>query len=92
MEDKCVSCGAVIPEGRQVCPQCERKAAKMESKRKYKPGKQIKSFDELATQKFVYIRDKIYHHGWWQSLQFSYIKRHMDCGYIRKAERVTEDG
>lgn len=23
MEDKCVCCGAVIPEGRQVCPNCE---------------------------------------------------------------------
>ena len=21
--DRCVSCGAVIPEGRQVCPMCE---------------------------------------------------------------------
>jgi hypothetical protein len=24
--EKCVCCGAVIPEGRQVCPKCERKA------------------------------------------------------------------
>jgi len=23
VEDRCVMCGAVIPEGRQVCPQCE---------------------------------------------------------------------
>lgn len=23
MENKCVCCGAVIPEGRQVCPNCE---------------------------------------------------------------------
>lgn len=22
--DRCVCCGAVVPEGRQVCPQCER--------------------------------------------------------------------
>ena len=28
MEDKCVCCGEVIPEGRQVCPQCETKARK----------------------------------------------------------------
>lgn len=26
MPEKCVCCGAVIPEGRQVCPDCERKA------------------------------------------------------------------
>lgn len=23
MEDKCVICGEIIPEGRQVCPKCE---------------------------------------------------------------------
>ena len=23
--DRCVCCGDIIPEGRQVCPQCERK-------------------------------------------------------------------
>ena len=25
MENKCVCCGADIPEGRQVCPNCENK-------------------------------------------------------------------
>ena len=25
-EDRCVCCGALIPEGRQVCPTCERGA------------------------------------------------------------------
>nr|DAN03061.1 MAG TPA: PROTEIN/RNA Complex, archaeal, ribosomal, 50S, protein.0A [Caudoviricetes sp.]DAN15682.1 MAG TPA: PROTEIN/RNA Complex, archaeal, ribosomal, 50S, protein.0A [Caudoviricetes sp.]DAN82417.1 MAG TPA: PROTEIN/RNA Complex, archaeal, ribosomal, 50S, protein.0A [Caudoviricetes sp.]DAV27905.1 MAG TPA: PROTEIN/RNA Complex, archaeal, ribosomal, 50S, protein.0A [Caudoviricetes sp.] len=24
MENTCICCGAVIPEGRQVCPICER--------------------------------------------------------------------
>lgn len=24
MEDRCVCCGAIIPEGRQVCEDCER--------------------------------------------------------------------
>ena len=24
MEDRCVCCGEIIPEGRQVCPKCER--------------------------------------------------------------------
>lgn len=27
MEDKCVSCGAIVPEGRQICPNCEQKPA-----------------------------------------------------------------
>lgn len=26
MEDRCVCCGAIVPEGRMVCPQCEAKA------------------------------------------------------------------
>ena len=26
MEDRCVMCGEIIPEGRQVCKQCEEKA------------------------------------------------------------------
>jgi hypothetical protein len=30
--ETCVACGDVIPEGRQVCPRCERKST--ESKRK----------------------------------------------------------
>ena len=59
----------------------------MASKRKYSPGEVIVSLDELAAQEFVYIRDKIYHRGWWQSLQFSFIKRSLDAGCIRKAER-----
>lgn len=23
MEERCICCGEIIPEGRQVCPQCE---------------------------------------------------------------------
>lgn len=26
MENRCVCCGAVIPEGRMVCPMCEMEA------------------------------------------------------------------
>ena len=25
MEDRCVICGEIVPEGRQVCPLCEKK-------------------------------------------------------------------
>ena len=25
MEERCVMCGAIIPEGRQVCPACQKK-------------------------------------------------------------------
>lgn len=26
MEDRCICCGAIVPEGMMVCPMCERKA------------------------------------------------------------------
>ena len=64
----------------------------MTSKRKYHAGDVILSLDELSAQEFVYIHDKIYHRGWWQSLQFSYLKRKIEAGCVRKAERGTEDG
>lgn len=28
MEDRCISCGTIIPEGRHICPMCEYKAQK----------------------------------------------------------------
>lgn len=64
----------------------------MASNRKYRPGEVISSLDELAAQEFIYIYDKIYHRGWWQSFQFHFIKCRMEAGCIRKAERVAEDG
>lgn len=28
--NRCVCCGAIIPEGRQVCPTCEKKASRQD--------------------------------------------------------------
>ena len=28
MDDRCVICGAIIPEGRQVCPECDQGSRK----------------------------------------------------------------
>lgn len=30
-DNRCVCCGAIIPEGRQVCPSCEKKAARKDN-------------------------------------------------------------
>lgn len=30
MEDRCIVCGSIIPEGRQVCPECEEKRCAFE--------------------------------------------------------------
>ena len=64
----------------------------MAYKRKYQPGNAISSLDELASQELVYINGKIYHCGWWASMQFRLVKRLMVDGHIRKAERIDEDG
>ena len=38
MDNRCVCCGAVVPEGRMVCPQCERKTEQiMAERRREKP-------------------------------------------------------
>lgn len=31
MEERCICCGEIIPEGRQVCPNCEEKGGGDES-------------------------------------------------------------
>ena len=64
----------------------------MAYKRKYQPGNVISSLDELASQELVYIHGKIYHCGWWASMQFRLVKRLMDACHIRKAEWIGEDG
>ena len=37
--DVCVICGAPIPEGRQVCPECDERAAKKKSPKSAPPKK-----------------------------------------------------
>lgn len=91
MDSHCVICGSYLADtGRMVCEKCEKPQKK--SRSKYRPGKVILSLDELALQEFIYIHHKIYHRGWWQSLQFHFIKCKLDAGCIRRAERVVEDG
>lgn len=31
MEERCLICGAIIPEGRQICPNCEQRSAEQET-------------------------------------------------------------
>ena len=64
----------------------------MAYKRKYTKGGIIKSLDEMAQQEFVYIHDKIYHAGWFMSLQFHFVKKMVEAGCVCRAEPRTEDG
>lgn len=35
MEERCICCGEIIPEGRQVCPSCEAEAEKKAEEKRY---------------------------------------------------------
>lgn len=38
MDNRCVCCGAVVPEGRMVCPQCEMETEQIKAgRRREKP-------------------------------------------------------
>lgn len=60
----------------------------MAYKRKYRPGEVITSLDELSKQECIYIHHKIYHCGFWGSMQFRQLKTYIERGWIRKAEGV----
>lgn len=62
----------------------------MAYKRKFSKGAQITSLDELAKQEFVYFFDKITHHGWFGSWQFSLARRYIERGVLFYAERIEE--
>ena len=65
------------------------------AKRKYHKGEPITSLDELAKQDFIYFCDKITHHGWFKSWQFSLAERYIQRGvlfYAVKNEEVTDNG
>ena len=37
-DNRCVCCGQIIPEGRMVCPECEKKARKTEEEKHVEKG------------------------------------------------------
>lgn len=58
------------------------------SKRKYEKGKQVKSIKELDSMYFIYIRNKIWHPAWWNSLQYGYLERQIKAGNVWIADRI----
>lgn len=63
----------------------------MSYKRKYKRGERITSLDELSKQEFIYFFDKITHHGWFMSWQFSLAKRYIERGMLYYAVKIDEE-
>ena len=66
--EKCVCCGAVIPEGRQVCPSCEKskerfgKSVKFERIRRI-TGYLVGKLDKWNDAKKAEERDRVKHNG-----------------------------
>ena len=58
--------------------------------RKYKKGAQITSLDELASQEFVYVHNKITHCGWFMSWQFRSARDFIKSGFVYRAERMAD--
>ena len=53
MENKCLVCGAIIPEGRQVCPTCK-KGGKHEISKKLTAEEIIKAYFEDCNEDFCH--------------------------------------
>lgn len=72
-----------------------RKVKIMAYKRKFKRGDRITSLDELASQKWIYVFDKITHNGWFMSWQFRTAQGFMKRGILYYAlpndDRRKED-
>lgn len=43
MENRCIACGDIIPEGRMICINCERRSEELESESNRKVKKGIKT-------------------------------------------------
>ena len=54
----------------------------MAYKRKFKKGDKITSLDELASQKCIYVFDKITHNGWFMSWQFRMAQSFLQRGNL----------
>lgn len=82
----------------QKCSDCESNKKYQEyllRKRKYAKGDIIHDFADLEKYLedncFLYWRDKIYHHGWIESLQYHVIKNALQCGNMYKAIRLEKN-
>lgn len=47
-------------------------------------GDPVRSMDEFAQQEYVWMNNKVYHCGWFESWQFRYVKINIQQGWIYK--------
>lgn len=81
MDDKCICCGEYVPEGRQVCSQCE--------------GRSIKDSGERTMFKTGAVRDMHQGKGRYDLLPWEAIHelaKHCEEGALKYGERNCEKG
>ena len=61
------------------------------SKRKYRPGRQIHTLDELVNQDLVYFGKKITPSGWFMSWQLRLTTDYLNRGWIRSAVKIEDE-
>lgn len=59
--------------------------------RKYQKGEKITSLDELAKQEFAYIGEKIYHWGWFMSMQARLLDMYIKKDWVYKAVKKEKN-
>lgn len=79
MAERCVCCGEIIPEGRQVCPSCEQKT-------KRKP---FDEWDEGLLRTAMKNLEKVYEYNYGSPRMRSKLNRLQTI--IRKLEILLED-
>lgn len=66
MSNRCVSCGAEIPEGRQVCPSCEKKFGTIEKIETCFYDK-VETFPNCTVQVLTNTATGEVNIGWWKN-------------------------
>lgn len=62
------------------------------TKKKFKPGRKVKTMGELSLilgrGQWIFIRHKAYHYGWTMSLSWKYLNDSVKLGWVRRAVKL----
>lgn len=67
MENRCVCCGEIIPEGRQVCPRCESQGNVVAVRPAFSFYDQVESYDNCTVQVLTNTKTGDVSVGWWKN-------------------------
>jgi len=63
------------------------------SKSKHRPGKSLslsEAITAIENKQFIYVRGKVYHHGWSQNWRLRELIRNVKKGWVNEAVQNTE--